>query len=308
MDISFNTFTFIVEAREILLLPYFKGSTLRGGFGNAFKQIVCALKKNSCLDCLLKEKCVYCYVFETPPPADTKIMKKYDTAPHPFILEPPMGKERTYKPGETLSFGFTLMGKALAYLPYFIYAFDELGRIGIGKGRGKFFLKNVLCNRKIVYNSEEKAISPCEPSLISIGFNEGVVDMPPELEISFLTPTRITYDKHLILDLEFHILVRSLLRRLSLLHYFHCNGTQPEWDFRALIDKATEITVKNRDLRWFDWERYSARQDTRMKLGGFTGKILFEGNIGPFMSLIKAGAVLHVGKGTSFGLGGYVIV
>lgn len=44
-------------------------------------------------------------------------------------------------------------------------------------------------------------------------------------------------------------------------------------------------------LKWHDWERYSARQDTKMKMGGFTGRIAFEGNLGEF---------LHVGKGTSF--------
>jgi len=38
------------------------------------------------------------------------------------------------------------------------------------------------------------------------------------------------------------------------------------------------------------------------------GEITFEGNIEPFMPLIKAGEVLHIGKGTGFGLGRYRIV
>ena len=42
-----------------------------------------------------------------------------------------------------------------------------------------------------------------------------------------------------------------------------------------------------------------------MKMGGFVGEITFEGGIGPFMPLIRASEVLHVGKGTSFGLGKY---
>ncbi len=41
-----------------------------------------------------------------------------------------------------------------------------------------------------------------------------------------------------------------------------------------------------------------------MKHGG----LFFEGDIGQFMPLIKAGEVLHVGKGTGFGLGKYGIV
>jgi hypothetical protein len=58
------------------------------------------------------------------------MMRKYTVAPHPFILEPSVKNQRTYKEGEDLSFGLTLIGRATDYLPYFIYTFDELGRIG----------------------------------------------------------------------------------------------------------------------------------------------------------------------------------
>jgi len=61
-------------------------------------------------------------------------------------------------------------------------------------------------------------------------------------------------------------------------------------------------------LRWYEWERYSGRQETRIKMGGFVGDITFEGFIEPFMPLIKTGELLHVGKGTAFGLGKYRIV
>ncbi|MGB9716175.1 MAG: CRISPR system precrRNA processing endoribonuclease RAMP protein Cas6, partial [Thermodesulfovibrionales bacterium] len=112
----------------------------------------------------------------------------------------------------------------------------------------------------------------------------------------------------LTLDLEFHILIRNLLRRLSLLSYFHCGGEPAELDFKKIIEMAKRVNLKERNLRWYDWERYSTRQDTRMKMGGFVGDIIFEGYIEPFMPFIKAGEILHVGKGTSFGLGKYEIV
>jgi hypothetical protein len=54
------------------------------------------------------------------------MMRKYTVAPHPFILEPSVNNQRTYKEGEDLSFGLTLIGRATDYLPYFIYALDEL--------------------------------------------------------------------------------------------------------------------------------------------------------------------------------------
>jgi len=333
-SIKFQRFDFTLTAKEPLILPVYKGSTLRGGFGYAFKRVVCAIRDKECFDCLLKEKCVYSYVFETPPPSDTKIMRKYKSAPHPFVIEPPSERRRGYKPGDEINFGLTLIGRAIDYLPYFIYTFDELGKIGIGQGKAKYELKNVVCDEKKIYDSQTKTLKSFKISSLSLtphlslrGEAEAISnlkglsqDLPTEqsevvesglsrsLKLSFVTPTRILYDSHLTVDLEFHILIRNLLRRLSLLYYFHCDGDPSEWDFKGLIEKAKEVKVKEQNLRWYDWERYSGRQETRIKMGGFVGDITFEGDIEPFMPIIKAGEVIHVGKGTGFGLGKYAIM
>ncbi|RKY70285.1 MAG: hypothetical protein DRQ24_09550, partial [Candidatus Latescibacterota bacterium] len=68
------------------------------------------------------------------------------------------------------------------------------------------------------------------------------------------------------------------------------------------------VQVKASDLRWFDWTRYSSRQNRRMKLGGVLGEICFEGEWQSFLPFILLGEVVHVGKGTSFGLGQYAVV
>ena len=321
-SIEYQQFNFKLTAKEPIILPAYKGSTLRGGFGYAFKRVVCAIRDKECADCLLKEKCVYSYIFETPPPSDTKIMRKYKSAPHPFVIEPPSERRRGYKPGDEIQFGLTLIGRAIDYLPYFIYTFDELGKIGIGKGKAKYELKEVRCDGKQIYDAETKTLKSFEAASLDVGIPtlETPQNNPPLakggeggflsqlLTLNFLTPTRILYDSHLTLDLEFHILIRNLLRRLSLLYYFHCNGDTTDWDFKGIIEKSKEVNVKEKKLRWYDWERYSGRQETKMKMGGFIGDITFEGDIEPFMPLIEAGEVLHVGKGTGFGLGKYEII
>lgn len=130
---------------------------------------------------------------------------------------------------------------------------------------------------------------------------------PLTLHLSFLTPTRLKFDGNLSSTLEFHILIRNLLRRISLLSYFHC-GEELVLDFKGLIEEAKNVTIQKGNLHWQDWERYSNRQETKMKMGGFIGSVIFKGDFEKFMPFLLLGEYIHVGKGTSFGLGKYEIV
>jgi CRISPR-associated endoribonuclease Cas6 len=352
---KFAQFQFVLKAEDCVNLPVYKGSTFRGAFGHAFKKIVCVhpvrksrealnqgkpiLKSDPavgqrgiisngvnrekiCESCLLKGKCVYSYVFETPPPSDTSRMRKYPFAPHPFIITPPLEEKRTYREGEMLCFELTLIGKSIDYLPYFIYTFDELGRMGIGKGKGRYQLEEVktvnigerskdkgqrlgtiYCGQdKILKNTYKMiTIENLQPDSLLTSTSAST------LNLVFLTPTRLKFDGSLSPKPEFHILFRNLLRRISLLSYFHC-GEGLELDFKGLIESSRDIKVKKEKLAWYDWERYSNRQETKMKMGGFIGSIIFEGDFKEFFPFLLLGEYIHVGKGTSFGLGKYEIL
>jgi hypothetical protein len=243
-------------------------------------------------------------------------MRKYKAAPHPFVILPPDEKKREYNPGETLEFGLNLVGRIADYLPYFIYAFEELGRIGIGKGRGKYSLLNVASPQgdrggesRLVYSGAEKVLTN---SFKQHTFDDAVtaaksLSHQENLALRFLTPTRIIYSGQLAPRPEFHVIFRNLLRRLSLLSYFYCDGTPEDTDFRSLIEQAENIKTITQDYRWHDWERYSSRQETSMKLGGFLGTATYSGKFNRFLPHLIMGQQLHVGKGTSFGLGKYII-
>jgi len=47
-SIEYQQFNFKITAKEPLILPAYKGSTFRGGFGYAFKRVVCAIKDKEC--------------------------------------------------------------------------------------------------------------------------------------------------------------------------------------------------------------------------------------------------------------------
>ena len=330
----FTRFRLQLKPRGTLYLPSYKGSTLRGGFGQVFRRIACLGSDRGFGECLLRERCPYHYIFETPPPAHSAVLDKVPTAPQPFVLEPPLETKRVYQPGEELVFHLVLIGKAIDYLPYFIYAFDELGRVGLGRSKGTYTLELVSWldpdgtavpiyngSRKVLTDSfralslsllsvSSSSLSPDSvspsvsgPSLSQLSVSSLSVS---SLSVSSLTRTRIMFENQLAADCEFHVLFRNLVRRIALLDYFHCSGEFPP-ERREFVEQARVIETVTSDLRWVDWERYSNRQQRRMRMGGFVGQVTYRGNFTEFLPYLLLGTYTHVGKGATFGLGKYRI-
>lgn len=293
-------------------LPFYLGSTLRGAFGWAFKKVACALRRETCLSCMLKEKCVYSYVFETPREAvqagDTW-WRRYPQVPHPFIIEPPQRTGIEVAKGEPLEFRLILVGRAMDYLPYFVCAFQMMAAQGLGAQRLKFELEQVTAlagrRKKAVFRKDAQRLAAEYPRLTA-GQIVGPAKAPTAITVNFLTPTLIKDNDRLSLQPPFKLLVRNLLRRISALERFHC-GNEPTWDYQVLLKKAEEVETSGSDLGWKDWVRYSTRIKDKMEIRGIIGRICYRGDLGPFWSLLRLGELLHVGKWTSFGLGKYGI-
>jgi len=79
MQINYKIFKFTIEAETQINLPDFKGSAFRGGFGNVFRKITCVLKRFDCIECPLKNRCIYAYVFETVGSCEAEIFNMHNT-------------------------------------------------------------------------------------------------------------------------------------------------------------------------------------------------------------------------------------
>jgi CRISPR-associated endoribonuclease Cas6 len=312
VDLAFAVFNFEIRSRDPLFLSDYKGSALRGGFGNALKQLcVRNSKTRTCLHCEINPQCPYAYNFETPRNEATPAPIEAENLPHPFVLLPPLTTRNSIAADETLNFKLTLIGKGIQYLPFYVWAFDVFGDQGIGKGQGRFVLERITDNfsENEIFNSREKSLS-AEFSIKKFS------DLAAETEtwnkdtitLHFITPTEIL-DRNLHTRRpSFDLLIRSLLRRASLLAELHGNM---KWslDYHALIQYAQEnATLVKSELYNSDWERYSNRSEQRIKIMAFGGKIHYQGAIAPFLPLIQLGHYIHIGKKTSFGMGKYDII
>lgn len=119
----------------------YSGSAWRGAFGHALKRLVCVTHEPNCAHCLLYHACTYPYIFETPPPPDTSKMRRYDTVPHPYVVEPPQAFSA--ESDQPYLLGVTLFGQANRYLPYVAHAFQQAAQRGIGSRRVRMRLADI---------------------------------------------------------------------------------------------------------------------------------------------------------------------
>ena len=301
-SIPLITYRFYFETHQPVRLPDYPGSAWRGAFGHALKKTVCVVRNTPCHQCLLKHACAYSYVFETPPPINAGKMRKYTATPHPFVFR--FAAEPSV---EGFSFDLNLFGHGQRFFPYIIHAMHAAGQDGVGGHRQPFSLTRIDAvdfqgQHTTVYQEAELRNQP--PAQMPL-----VPAMPGQIEITFQSPVRIKQeDKNLTgSHFSFGALFSALLRRISMISYFHTD-TPLETNFAELTNAARTINFNSQDLHWYDWTRYSSRQHTEMQMGGLLGTIsLNMKGLDDFWPYLWLGQWTHVGKGTSMGMGAYTI-
>jgi CRISPR-associated endoribonuclease Cas6 len=311
-----------LKPKEPARLPVFLGSTLRGAFGHALKSTVCIVNHRDCNRCIVAERCVYPYLFEIL--TNQNNAQNNHQLSHPFVLAPPLlansrpGDYQQFSLEDKLDFELVLVGRVIDYLPYVVYAISKMAEQGFGLTyRACFQLDSVgyLGDGdpiKMYDSKTEKLVSISNvrtlTDLIQTRLEELLCSISDQITLQFITPTRIRVEGDLQTKLDFSLLIRNLLRRVSLLSQSY---GQEKWqqDFSTPLKLAEEVETKANQLQWWDFERYSNRQRTKMRLGGFVGKIEYQGlGIRELLPLLVAGEFLHIGGSTSFGLGKYKII
>nr|WP_205002638.1 CRISPR system precrRNA processing endoribonuclease RAMP protein Cas6 [Scopulibacillus daqui] len=292
---------------EGLYLPAYKGSTFRGVFGMALKEVACNCPKGSGHE----PYCIYAYLFET-----ALSNTEANHLPRPFILEPPNNEEEYYPPGERIWLGFTLLGGAIQYLPIIIYTLKLLGEKGFGKGKHSAKLVQVFSlNLSGSMESIYKIDSPTICNHFSIYTGSEIIEhflnknhKINQCTLHFVTPTRLKYNGQYTDYPEFHIVLRSIVRRITSLYYVHHNGEKQSENWALLFETAENIKLIKSAVRWYDWERYSNRQHQRMKMGGIVGQATYVGDLQLFIPWLILGEYVNLGKNATFGLGKIKII
>jgi hypothetical protein len=204
--------------------------------------------------------------------------------------------------GEIFNFGLVIIGKAIEYLLYFIYCFEELGNRGLGKNNGKYNLCSVSCcgNNKAVY-----VVSKLNPENILPENIESKTDKTVnKVNIVLKTPFRALENHKVVDDIGFYVLVKNILRRIDLISYYHCDK-KLDIDFKGIIQDSKKIVKTISELSFYNWERIGSKTKKVIYMGGYIGNLEYYGDLTKMMPVIKLCEVLHIEKGCSFGKGKY---
>jgi len=304
-------------------LPSFLGTTLRGAFGQSLKLVACRLGIANCTNyCTYEDFCPYDYLFETASKSAAKRLQKQADTPNPYIVVPPplQGIEtlKKFVEGDKLIFGIKLIGKACYYMPYIINSVKDMCKTGLTVKRIPFELSQITVgtNQKTeLFPTPPKSVDGLPKADILKSLIEKRLKSfsnPTELKIELLTPLRLRTGRDFYIGmndenkLTFELLIKNLIRRFSLLEQFHGDELSLKETelFDKLLREASSVTLANDNTYWFDTERYSNRQKTRLRFGGLMGSISFRGeNLTKFLPVLLLGEHLNVGTSTAFGLG-----
>jgi hypothetical protein len=297
-------------------LPMFKGALLRGGFGYAFQRAACP---QTCWGrshvCLTRTLCPYRWVFETPHPPDVAHLHDLRDVPRPFVIEPPLDGRTRYTAGDALEFGLVLIGRGADYLPYFLFAFEHLGRMGLGKQHARARLERVEAlapwqpTGPVVYQDGHGMQNPgALPFIDSATIAARAGALPADLRLALHTPLRVKTQGDWLRRLDLAVLVQSICWRLHALSIFHGGGP---WavDHQALITQASAVVVQQEQVQWVDWGRTSRREgrEQHMILGGIVGSAVLRSVAPDVRTMLLAGSQVHIGKACVFGHGGYTL-
>lgn len=280
-------------------------NTLRGGFGKALHDISCVQPGADCVDCSLGSRCAYGYLFRTPVPEDATMMRGYTHAPHPFVFRPPMNHSPMVQRDETINIDCVMVGDAVDYFPYIVFGLNRLGELGLGTDRVTFHIERAMGPEGETLYARDQDRPIRSPKLHAVTAELKTSD-ESSIRIHYRTPTRLRVNGRPLRRPDFGALVSAALRRLKLLCALHGAGTF-DIDSERLATAAQSVECIADRTRWVDLERHSARQNQRVPIGGLIGAADFQGDVGPFLEILRLAANVHVGKKATAGHGFFEI-
>lgn len=263
-------------------LPSFLGSTLRGVIGQSLFRI---------------DKEAYEFLY-----ANGKSSERKRDIVNPYVIVTPeiCKTERIVERGEEIKFKIILLGNAAKYVTSLSMALQNIYQFGLGVQRYPFCLSQIVNSQeqRVLWRKDINCIS--KVTEIRVPYHK-LTDVTA-VEIKLCTPLRIRHNGQLLTSVSFSTLIRNITNRIMAITERY-GGWADKEEIKAIQMLAAEVKMLKEDLRLMHLERYSNRLQAKMDLSGLLGKMVFEGDLTPFVPWLFAAQILHIGRNTTFGMG-----
>ncbi len=292
------------------------GANLRGALLGVMRRAACDALPGEQVDPRHTASCPVCWLAAANEhPGQER--RGYTLAPPLSPTPCPVPLDRL-DPGDRFAFHITLFGDALRYLPYFVLAVPEVGRGGVGAGRGRFTLRSITSEYPQgpgwqVMKEGETLVHPPGRSVDHAQMTQTadrVLQAAREgdrLRIDFLTPLRLVVEERLLKSPDFGALFFHLLLRLDELAVQHAGAERrPTAEREQLWNLANRVRLIESQARWEDVSSSSSRTGQQTWISGLVGSAWYRAPQDVWRQLLPWllwGQIAQVGKDTAKGNG-----
>lgn len=321
MNLTTHHLEFAATAVTPLELDDQAGAAIRGAIVGGLWDRFCANKAaRACAGCPLLRVC--------PVAALVAPMREDGESggaqrPRPYTVRPPLGARR-FAPGETLTFGLTLIGQAALLFPYVFMAAQEIERSGLGRRldanggrRGALRLDAIAAldpltgARAPLYARGQAQVQAPGLPIDGAAVAAYAATLPADrLTLRLQTPLRLTEKRDGQTRLVHRFDPRPFFARLAwrLDELARAYGAGPQVaGHGAPPDVAAHVRVADDQTRWVDVVSYSSRTRQRTPIGGLVGQVTLAGELAALRELLVWGSLIHVGRNAVKGDGCYQI-
>lgn len=299
-EIPYVKLNFYAEILEDTRMPVTKTAALRGGMGEMLLRQNCVSDRN-CESCRFQKACVvrhtfYSYMEKKPAYVTGKESVGYLIECRDFA--------ENFSKGSIFNFSLILFGESIVFFNIFLQALSQLGMMGIGKWKSRFWIKEVrnaageciLCENQV--DMRQYHIETVSDYILRR--KKELTNRAQLYTMTFVSPLCMKYQQTYMKKFYSEAIVKGSARRVQMLDYY----IEIEAE---LPDFADYPKIRNQSVKFETVKRYSSTQDSQMILKGISGRIVLEGIQEDCLDCLIAGELIHIGKNISFGFGQYVL-
>ena len=315
---------FHIRALTPIVLGRYTGSALRGALATALRATFCPASAETKENPLHLQLCPVCRLLalENDGSIDGDIRR-------PYALEPDVTLPSQLDAGDRWHFDLAIYGEDRMLFQFLLLTVGGMGDFGLGRkgddGRRGRFVVETIENIQPITNACETILASHEhlvqePTLLvehpavmatADALHQQLVARDNQLQIQFLTPTRIMQKQHTIHKPDFFPLAKALTQRILDLAAQFGEG-RPTWAGapfslkEQLYPYADAVQLVGNQTRWWDIKGYSSRIDRKQVLGGLVGEATYVApDWRPLLPWLVWGMSTHVGKNAVKGCGLY---